>query len=157
MLIFAAVILWIAGYPTYLYLQAAITGGITHRGDLTIVDLKAMSSFEMDQVSGTTSDVPPQFRAIDGKRVMLTGEMWAPNSAAGQLQGFDLVYSIGKCCFSGPPKVQHFVRSSVVGHNRVDYLSGQVNVIGTLRVGIVPGDIGVQSVYRLEVESIGPS
>ncbi len=82
--------------------------------------------------------------------------MWAPHSAAGEVAGFELCYSITKCCFNGPPKVQHFVKATVRS-SRVGYHSGSVNVVGTLHVGVEQGDGRVQSVYRIDVEKVDPA
>jgi hypothetical protein len=151
-----AIVLFMVGFPIYTYVTSAVTGGISRHGDLTVVDLKAMSDFEMDQIRGTNDDVPARYRDLDGKRVMLAGEIWAPQSADGRINRFHLVYSIDKCCFSGPPKVQHFVRCKIKDGSNVDYCRGLVNVIGTLHVGVEEADGRVQSVYRLEVERVDP-
>jgi hypothetical protein len=152
-----AIVLFMVGFPIYTYVASAITGGISRRGDMTVVDLKAMSDFEMDQIRGTNDDVPARYRNLDGKRVMLAGEIWAPQSASGRIGRFHLVYSINKCCFSGPPKVQHFVRCKVKDDGTVDYCRGLVNVTGTLHVAVEAADGRVQSVYRLEeVERVDP-
>jgi len=155
--IFAVLLLSIVGTPAYVYLKAATSGGISQRGDLMEVDIYAMSNFEFDQLDGVTADVPKRYRDLDGKRVLLCGEMWAPHSAAGQVDGFDLVYSIGKCCLGGPPKVQHFIKCKVQKHGSVDYRGGQVNVIGILHVNVERDDGRVQSVYRLDVERVDPT
>src|SRR2546425_1177238 len=81
MAIFAIVILALIGYPVYVFLTAAITGGISRRGDLLVVDLKAMSDFDLDQINATSDAIPSRFRDLDGKRVIVTGEMWAPDIA----------------------------------------------------------------------------
>lgn len=108
-----ATALFLFGYPVYVYMDALITGGITRQGNLLVVDLKAMSSFEMDQDAGTTEDIPKRYRQLDGKRVLLIGQMWEPYTAEGKIRNFTLVYSISNCCFNGPPKVQHFIQASV--------------------------------------------
>ena len=92
MLLATAVFLF--GYPAYLYMDSVITGGIVKRGDLLVVDLKAMSSFEMDQDAGTNEDIPLRYRELDGKRVLLTGQMYEPYEADGKLHTFTLDYSI---------------------------------------------------------------
>jgi hypothetical protein len=148
---------FVVGYPIYIFLDQAITHGIHHRGDLLDVDLKAMSSFDMDQVHGVTSDIPRPYRELDGKRVLLAGEIWAPDSAANQLDHFQLCYSISRCCFMGPPLVQHFVGATVSGGRTINYAPGIVNVIGTLHVGVQRGDNGqVASVYRIDVDRVDP-
>src|SRR6202012_4767643 len=105
----SATAIFLFGYPGYIYMYSLITGGISQRGDLLVVDLKALSSFDMDQDTGASSDIPKRYRALDGKRVLLTGQMWDPYTAGGRIRTFVLVYSISNCCFNGPPKIQHFV------------------------------------------------
>ena len=153
---FAILLLSIVGTPAYVYLRAATSGGISQRGDLVEVDIFAMSNFEFDQIDGVTADVPKRYRNLDGKRVLLCGEMWETQSAAGQVNSFDLVYSIIKCCIGPGPKVQHFIKCKVQNRG-VEYHSGQVNVIGILHVNVERAYGRVQSVYRLEVERVDPT
>ncbi len=149
-----ATVVFLFGYPTYLYMDSVITGGITRRGDLLVVDLKAMSSFEMDQDAGTSEDIPQRYRQLDGKRVLLTGQMYEPYEADGKIRAFTLVYSITNCCFNGPPKVQHFVAASVLPGHDAEYSSDLVDVVGTLHVGVRSAAGHVQSVYRIDVEKV---
>jgi hypothetical protein len=141
-------------YPIYTVLEGAISHGIHRHGDLLVVDMKAMSDFNFDQLNGITSDIPAAYRDLDGKRVMLAGEMWAPDTASGRLDRFQLVYSIMRCCFAGPPRVQHFVNATVPASRDVEYHSGVVDVIGTLHVNAEHADGRVASVYRLDVERV---
>jgi hypothetical protein len=145
---------FVVGYPLYTYLDVLLTGGISHRGDLLVVDLKAMSSFEMNQESGVTGDIPSLYRNLDGKRVLLTGQMWDPYTTAGQIRTFTLVYSISNCCFNGPPKIQHFVLASVPPGKNVEFCDGFVDVVGKLHVGVQSAAGRVQSVYRIDVEKV---
>jgi len=149
-----ATALFLFGYPIYVYTDALITGGITRRGDLLVVDLKALSSFEMDQDTGTTQDIPLRYRQLDGKRVLLVGQMWDPYVADGQIRIFTLVYSISNCCFNGPPKIQHFIQATVPPGQAVEYSSDLVDVVGTLHVGVESAAGHVQSVYRIDVENV---
>jgi len=155
MIIFAAVVLALVGAPVYIYLDSRLSGGIKNHGDYLEVDLKAMSNFPFDQINGSITDIPKQFRELDGKRVMVEGEIWAPNSAGNELHNFELVYSIAKCCFSGPPQIQHFVQSQPV-KGKIPYYSGLVRVVGTLHVNVQKAGGQVSSVYQLQVESVEP-
>jgi len=154
--VFGVLVLLVVGTPTYVYLRAATSGGISRRGDLVEVDIYAMSNFEFDQISGVTADVPKRYQQLDGKRVLLCGEMWAPHSAAGRVDSFDLVYSIGKCCLGGPPKIQHFIKSKVQKNGAVELYVGQVSVVGMLHVDVERADWRVQCVYLLDVERVEP-
>lgn len=155
-MVLVLVALALVGFPAYVFIDERLSGGIKDRGDYLEVNLQAMSSFDFDQNVGTIDDVPARWRALDGKRVLLRGEMWQPQVAAGQITEFELVYSIAKCCFSGPPQIQHFVLGRVRPGARVDYYPGLVKVLGTLRVNVETSEGRVTRVYTLDVESVEP-
>lgn len=155
-IVFALVVLALVGFPAYVFIDEKISGGIKDRGDFLEVNLKALSSFEFDQNVGTIEDVPERWRALSGRRVQLEGEMWQPQVAAGQISEFELVYSIAKCCFSGPPQIQHFVLGRVKPGVRVGYYSGLVRVMGTLHVDVEVSEGRVTRVFKLDVESVEP-
>jgi hypothetical protein len=157
-----AVVALMLGYPVYQYLQAAISGGVSHstdgHGPIASVDLKWASLFEMSQLNASSDEIPADRRALDGQRVALSGEMWDASGVGDTVTRFDLVYSIAKCCFNGPPKVQHFVKCSVPAGTKARYYNSLVTVKGTLHVGVDndPETGKVNSVYRLDVESVTP-
>lgn len=156
LIIFLLVILALVGYPIYIYIDSVVSGGIKDRGGYKEVDLKAMSLFPFDQMDGKLEDIPEKWRALDGQKVVVEGEMWQPYSAGNQVRGFELVYSIAKCCFQGPPQIQHFVQSRVPFGNNVGYYSGPVRVKGTLHVKVVRDESRITGVYHLDVESVEP-
>jgi hypothetical protein len=159
MVIFGLVMLMPVGYIVYDFLDSVITGGIKDiGGGYKLVDLKAMSNFPLDQVAGKQQDIPQKWRDLDGQKVVLYGEMWQPFSAnSNDVAGFDLCYSISKCCFNGPPQVQHFVRSRVVPGKSLNYYPNLVKVTGTLHVHLMQEAGRVSSVYQLDVVDIQPS
>ena len=156
---FLAIVLLLIGYPAYLFLDTKFNHGIWNvqdeRGALKKVDLKTISEFEMSQTNATDAMIPTEWRALDGQRVMLEGEM-VMNQAVGGSSDFDLCYSIAKCCFAGPPKIQHFVKSKMPEGKQAPFISGLVQVKGKLHVGIERDGPNVLSVYRLDVESVKP-
>lgn len=159
-LIFLLILGALIGVPVYIYVDSVASGGIKDLGGgLKEVDLKAMSSFPFDQENGTLEEVPEQWRKLDGQRVELVGEMWAPNAAGNLVSEFSLVYSIEKCCFSGPPQVQHFVQTTVKGGKVVPYYREPVRATGTLRVNIIRDEVAgkVASIYQFEVEKLRPA
>jgi hypothetical protein len=157
MVFFLLVVLALVGYPVYVFVEAAVTGGIRDRGDYKEVDLKAMSLFHFDQNTGTIDDVPDKWRALDGQKVKVVGEMWQPYSAGNLVGRFELVYSIAKCCFSGPPQIQHFVQCLVSPGKTVGYHTGPVEVTGTMHVKVTRDEAGkITGVYHMEVESVRP-
>src|SRR4051794_8010963 len=160
MIVFGLLVVGIIGGLVYIYLDSALSGGIKDIGNgFKQVDLKAMSLFSFDQENGTIDTIPKKWRDLDGQKVVLYGEIWQPLTAGdGRLGGFDLCYSIAKCCFTGPPQVQHFVKCRVVP-DRVAYpYPNLVKVTGTLRVKVVrdneAGKVG--QVYGMDVEAVEP-
>jgi hypothetical protein len=158
MIIFGVVMMLPVGYIVYDFLESVITGGIKDIGNgYKLVDLKAMSNFPLDQVAGTQQDVPQKWRDLDGKKVVLYGEMWDPMGAGDGVATFQLCYSITKCCFNGPPQVQHFVKAQASHGTTLNYYSNLVKVTGTLHVHVVQEAGRVSSVYQMDVDSIDPS
>ncbi len=154
LIVFSIVALFLVGTPIYWYVDQVVTGGIKQRGDVTEVNLMAMVTFPFDQQNGTVSDVPPQWRGLNGKKVQLVGEMYLANSAGDELNKFELVYSISKCCASGPPQIQHFVQAKAKEGKTVPYYRGLVTVTGTLYVDVKKGPEKVEQVFRLDVDSV---
>jgi hypothetical protein len=142
----------------YVWARDALSGGIINHGDYSEVNLKAMSSFELDQVNGQVTDIPAKFRGLEGRRVALVGEMWAPREAGdGSLGYFQLVYSRTKCCFNGPPLAQHFVDANVKRGVDAEYSDGMVRVWGQLHIRFRREKGGViKSVYAVDVDRVDP-
>ncbi len=159
---FIAVFSLLLGYPLYIYLDSMLSGGIKQEGDYTRVDLKAMSTFTIDQKAGTVNDVPERFRNLDGKKVILVGQV-APGGleARGMDQYFQLVYSVQKCCYSGKPLIQHFVQATIPPESLKNISgsdSGDIEVRGVLTVKVTPEDKSpgddISGIYHIRVESI---
>jgi hypothetical protein len=159
MALLGALAFFFIGAPFFIWARQALSGGVIDHGSYVDVNLKAMSSFELDQINGQPSDVPDKFRALEGRRVRMVGEMWAPNDAGdGAIGHFQLVYSITQCCFSGPPLAQCFVDCDVVPGHEVDYYdSGLVSVWGIMHVRFRRDPDGViKSIYEVNVYSVKP-
>jgi hypothetical protein len=134
-------------------------GGVVDRGQYFEVDLKSMSNFEMDQRIGTLADIPDHYRKLDGKKVLLQGELAPADFALGRGSNFLLCYSVAKCCFGGPPKVQHFVSCKVAKDTKrlPDWMwNGQIKVFGTLHVQVKKEGGLITSIYQLDVENVEP-
>src|SRR4051812_34083725 len=79
MIVFAAIVLLLVGFPLYVYVDSAVTGGIKDIGNgFKQVDLKAMSNFPFDQTNGALEDIPQKWRELDGQKVVLYGELYNP-------------------------------------------------------------------------------
>lgn len=151
-------VLALVGYALKVTYESVIQGGVVSAGDHYKVELKQMSNFDMDQVIGTVQDVPERFRQLDGKKVQLEGEVAPGGLFSGDtVKQFSLCYSVAKCCFGGPPKVQHFVAcKGVNGKPLPNYEgAGLVRVFGTLHVRVVKNEMGkIESVFQMDVERV---
>lgn len=157
MVAFITIITLIFGYPVYVLIDAQVSGGIKNAGGgYKAVDLKAMSTFTFDQADGKLEDIPLRYRELDGQKVILHGEMWSSTGAGSEVDGFQLVYSIAKCCVTSAPQVQHFVHSTPMKGATIRYYYGQVEVKGVLHVNVKKDTGRVSSVYQLDVESVEP-
>lgn len=157
-LTFVAVFGFLLGVPAYLYLDSVMSGGIKSRGDFYEIDLKAMSTFPFDQNNGRIEDVPKRWRELDGKKVVMEGEI-APGSqsATGVDQKFDLVYSVAKCCFTGSPQIQHFVKVTLPPTTEVDVKNdGTMQVRGVLKVDVTrdPETGKINGVYHVVADKL---
>ena len=160
-IIFVGVILFLLGWPIYTFLSENLTHGIHDRGAYKEVDLKALGNFEFDDTAGKLADVPAQYRNLNGQKVMLQGQIYAPREAGPGITEFELVYSIQKCCFSGPPRVQERVFAFVTPATKKMKYSGdgEHKVLGTLRVTMQRDQKSgqVTEVYHLDVDSVEPA
>lgn len=154
MIVFVAVMLTLLGFPLYWFINEKVTGGIHQAGDYLEVNLKALGNFPFPQ-DGTLADVPAKWRALDGKKVLLQGEVYCPNEAGDTMSRFELVYSIQACCFGGPPKVQERVFAQAPKEMRVPNLNyGFAKVYGTLHINAQSDAGAVTSLYTLDVEKV---
>jgi hypothetical protein len=157
MILFITVIGFLVGYPIYVLIDAQVSHGIkTVAGGYKEVNLKAMGNFVFDGQNGTVKDVPPQYRELDGQKVVLVGEMYAGGSYI-EANRFQLVYSIAKCCFGGPPKVQERVFCIVPNDGTVPILDRPARVTGTLHVAAKKDGDTVNSLYTLDVHKVEPA
>jgi hypothetical protein len=157
MVAFALIVMALLAFPIYWYLSVELTGGIRDAGNgYKEVDLMAMVSFPFDQEYGTIDDVPPKYRALDGQKVILTGEMVPMQSAAPEVDTFSLVYSVAKCCYGTAPQVQHFIHSTTQPGKKVPYYGGLVKASGTLHVKVKKAEKKIDSVFQFDVEDVEP-
>jgi hypothetical protein len=156
-IIFAAVVLFLIGTPVYIFVKESVTGGIETVGDLKKVDLKAMGNFPFDEVNGTVDDIPQRYRELDGQKVQLEGEVFDDTEAGDRMTRFQLVYSIAKCCFGGPPKVQERVWVQVPPDMKVPNLTGNfAKVSGTLKIDLNRQEGKATQVYVMNMDKLEP-
>ena len=157
MIAVAAVVLFLVGYPIFTYLDETITGGVHNVGNgMKAVDLKALGNFPFDEKASTIKDIPDKWRALDGQKVILEGFMYAGTSAADNVNNFQFVYNVAKCCFGGPPRVQERVFTKVPDGGTVPYFYGEmVRCTGTLHVKVHKNEVGnTDAVYTMDLDKV---
>jgi hypothetical protein len=153
------IVLGLVGYALKVTYESVIQGGVVSAGDHFKVELKQMSNFEMDQTMGGVADVPERYRQLDGKKVILEGEVAPAGTFSGDtVKQFSLCYSVAKCCYGGPPKVQHFVACKAANGKPMPNFegAGMIRVYGTLHVKAIKGEGKIESVFQMDVERIEP-
>jgi len=157
--VIAVLILGLVGYAMKVTYEMVIQGGVVPTGDAYKVDLKAMSNFEMSQNNGTVQDVPERFRSLDGKKVILEGEV-APGglTAGNKADQLVICYSVAKCCITGQMKIQHFVVCRPPAGKSLNNfsVSDTIKVYGTLHVKVKQDGGVITSIFQLDVDRIDP-
>ena len=143
-------------YFGYVIIDQALTGGVSRSGNVYNVDLKSLGSFPFDPVQDDDTSIPQRWRDLNGKKVALVGEMYAGSSAAPKVPAFQLVYSIQKCCFGGPPRVQERVFVKAPPGDAVPFYWQPVRAVGTLHVGTRKVDGQIISVFEMDVDKVEP-
>jgi hypothetical protein len=141
---------------------AAMTGVLLHahsarnqtpvQSELTVREL---SDFPLDQVNGAVADVPIRWRNLDGQRVALVGNLWAPTvDSSGTCIQFQLTCQVDE---RTPPAAQRFVSCSTV-QPMPEWTSTMdvVRATGILRINIVHKNGVIASVFSLDVDRLEP-
>ena len=158
-ILFAATLLFLLGWPIYTFLAETLTHGVHDRGNYKEVDLKALGFFRFDPYTSTPASIPTDFRVLDGQKVMLNGLIIAPQEARSSITAFTLQYSPESCCgFGGPPQVQEKVYATASPGRMLQYKGNvRYDVFGTLHLTMKRGVAGdVIEVYHLDAESMTP-
>jgi hypothetical protein len=88
--IFAGVMLCLIGWPVCYFLDARFDNRVHYFGTYREVSLRALGDFDLDPNIGTLADVPSKLRELDGQKVLLEGEIYAPQEAGKNTTEFQL-------------------------------------------------------------------
>lgn len=153
--VFTAVVLLLLGSPIYIYLNAIYGPWVPTK--YLPVDLKSLEALELDPTEGVIGDIPARIRALDGQRVTLRGEIYAPKDGANG-RSFQLVYSLSGNHHRAP-RVQERVFVTISKGKSFRWAGeGNHEVLGTLHVGVKKDEKGgmIMEVYRMEADSVKP-
>src|SRR5687767_15067198 len=68
-------------YFAYVIVDQSLSRGVKDHGSYVEVDLKSLGFFPFDAAGDDLGAVPERFRNLNGRRVVLEGEMFADSSA----------------------------------------------------------------------------
>lgn len=92
--------------------------------------------------------IPEKVRALDGKRVEITGFMMPINEPQ-RLTRFIVVQSLWGCCFGQTPAVNHVIVVTMEPGKVVNFYPDPVRVTGVFSVGETREEGYLISIYRL--------
>ena len=156
---FVGFFLLLFGSLGYSLFSDVLSKGVHYRGSVAVVNLKALGNFPFDDQNGITTDVPGQYRSLDGKKVELEGFLFTGKSAGKNVVSCQLVWNIQKCCFGGPPRVQErvFLNARADKNFTLYDMSTLVKVTGTLQVKLNKNADGtITEVYEMVPDDITP-
>lgn len=154
LLIPAVLFLFLATFSARVF-RAVTPFGRPHFGIYRHVDLKRLGDFPFDPRRGQWNNIPAEFRALDGKKVRLIGEMYQPWFEGNKVTSFTLLHDLRwNSRIQGPPQIQRFVMAKVRPDASVQYYGKTVIVTGTLHVEITRDENRVSGVYYMDVEKV---
>ena len=149
----AAAAILIFGFCSGLMIRRLVARDSRADSVYSTLNLKTLGQFVFDDQVGVDSDIPAQFRALDGKRVKLEG--FIVSGPAGQVFPYQLVWRLGDSY--GPPQVQDRVFLHIPASLSGFDVPSFVTVMGTLHVKVTKGSEGdVTSVYDMIVDEVTP-
>jgi hypothetical protein len=99
---------------------------------------------------GEKHTIPDNIKALDGKKVVITGYMMPIDFEDGGTNEFVLTRVIPSCFYCQPPQLNDWVEVKIKDGKRVPYVpDGPVNAFGTIQIGEVVEDGFVVALYRM--------
>jgi len=98
--------------------------------------------------------LPPAVRALDGKRVNVSGFMQPITLNKGKVDEFLLLRDRDTCCFGGTPRVNHWIGVKMTTGATAARLGRPVSVTGRLAVREIRVEGVVVGLYTLEAEAV---
>jgi hypothetical protein len=128
-----------------------------HANSAVAVDLKWLTSFPADN-DPRDEDIPPQFRALNGKKVSLEGFLVPTRDKPFNARACQLIYnSTGDYYGRNDLRERVFLTIPSAGTLPADLdISQEIRVVGTLHVGVLrdPQTKRAVSIYRMDVDQI---
>lgn len=99
--------------------------------------------------------IPPAVKALDGKKVVVTGYMMPTKLEKGFVKEFLLMASAQLCCYGTTPQVNEFIVVKMNASNVKPVMDTPVQFFGKLVVKEMYEDGFLTNIYSLEGERMG--
>lgn len=128
-----------------------------------IVDFRHLASFAFAQPTpdappkpGSIEGIPPTVRALEGKRVCISGYMLplSMDDHSSLVKEFLIIRSPMVCCYGVAPKPTEWVVVKMKDKGIADTMDVPMTFYGTLHVGQIYEDGAFAGLYRLDGEKV---
>jgi len=103
------------------------------------------------------NQIPTDIKALDGRRVTVTGYMIPIGLEDGRTRQFVLVRNLMSCCYGVPPNLNEFVLVTMTNEGVRPVMDVPVSLVGKLKVGETYEDNFLVGIYQLDGEKLLPS
>ena len=98
--------------------------------------------------------VPDSIKALDGRRVAITGFMLPLRTSEKGCTDLLLMRDQGSCCFGRVPKLNHWIHVKVPEPGFRPATGYPITILGTLRVGPFIEDGSINSLYEMQGDKL---
>lgn len=103
------------------------------------------------------NQIPTDIKALDGRRVTVTGYMIPIGLEDGRTKQFVLVRNLMSCCYGVPPNLNEFVLVTMTSEGVRPVMDVPISLVGKLKVGETYEDNFLVGIYQLDGEKLLPS
>lgn len=100
--------------------------------------------------------IPPEVRALEGKRIYLKGFMY-PTGRPYALTQFILCKDNAQCCFGGQPALQDMIGVVMTKNQTTDHNPALMGVAGRLKINPHYSGGNLEPIYLLEADYVAPA
>ncbi|MBW3598309.1 MAG: DUF3299 domain-containing protein [Planctomycetes bacterium] len=116
---------------------AAFVGAVATHATVYALEVpegyERISFYELQPDDDPQSPIPPEAKALDGKKVFIKGYVY-PDGQQNNIRQFVLVPDRGTCCFGGQPKLTDMIEVTIRTDDRIKYSYQMRKLAGVLRV-----------------------
>ncbi len=133
--------------------------------DYTAVSFNVLSNFQLDlndldaigdrtEAEYAASKIPPEVKALDGKRIMISAYMLPLRYEKDGVVEFLGMANTTSCCYGSEPKLPEIIAVKMKTGTTQSLMDSPLFLFGTLRVGPVETDGFVTAVFSMECDRV---